>query len=85
LPGLKGTGDLVAKNGTWWAIWSERAAPSQPFQMFQASTMTSTTGLPQPVGSALPHVLNNAAPSLALDPADPDRALLAWMVVTEVF
>jgi hypothetical protein len=79
------TGDLVAKNGTWWAIWSERAAPSQPFQMFQASTMTSATGLPQPVGSALPHVLSNAAPSLALDPADPDSAVLAWMVVLEDF
>ena len=47
--------------------------------------MTSATGLPQPVGSALPQPLNNAAPSLALDPADPDSAVLAWMVVLEDF
>ena len=77
------TGDLVAKNDTWWAIWAERAAPSEPFQMFQASTMTSATGLPQPIGSALPQPLTNSAPSLALDPADPDSAVLAWMVVLE--
>jgi len=75
------SGDVVASNGKWWAVWSERANPSQPFQMFQASTMAASSDLPLPVGSRLPNVVHNSVPSLTLDPTGPDRAVLAWMVV----
>ena len=79
------SGDVVASNGRWWAVWSERANPSQPFQMFQASTMAASSDLPLHVGSKLPNVLHNAVPSLTLDPTGPDNAVLAWMVVLNDF
>lgn len=79
--GEPGGGSLVAKGGKWWAVWSERADPSRPFHLFQASTMTSAGDLSrQRIRSALPHALHNAAPSLTLDPADPSGAALAWFV-----
>jgi hypothetical protein len=43
--------------------------------------MTSAGKLPrQRIRSSLPHVLNTAGPSLALDPADPGAAVLAWFL-----
>jgi len=79
--GEAGGGSVVAKNGKWWAVWSERADPSRPFHLYQASTMTSAGDLPrQRIRSALPHALHNAAPSMTLDPADPGGAAPAWFV-----
>jgi hypothetical protein len=79
--GEAGGGSVVAKNGKWWAVWSERADPGRPFHLFQASTMTSAGELlRQRIRSALSHALHNAAPSLTLDPADPRGAALAWFV-----
>jgi hypothetical protein len=79
--GEAGGGSVVAKGGKWWAVWSERADFSRPFHLFQASTMTSAGELSrQRISSSLPHALHTAGPSLALDPANPGSAALAWFV-----
>ena len=71
------TGDLVARDGRWWAVWSEQVGPGGEFahqQLFQAGTHPGTTRTKRRMTSTAADV-DDSVPALALD----DRgAVIAW-------
>ncbi|MCU1692217.1 MAG: hypothetical protein JWM64_1308 [Frankiales bacterium] len=71
------TGDLAARDGRWWAVWSEQVGPGGELahqQLFQAGTHPGTTRAKQRMTST-PADVDDSVPALALD----DRgAVFTW-------
>lgn len=72
------TGDLVARRGRWWAVWTEQVGPGADrarTELFEAGTLADEAVGRRPVTR---HPWLDDEPSLALHPGS-DRLTLAWV------
>lgn len=71
------TGDIVARNGRWWAVWSEQVGPGGEFaqtELFQAGTYSAVPRRKTRFTTTAASV-DDLEPSLSLDAKG---AVLAW-------